>query len=239
LKKKWVLGTLHQGLDKNFSGSWGRVQFAEGVSDEGLAVEAVGGVEDFVAGFFLVGDRGVEFAGGDLFGAGVDEAELAGGEVDFSTVAGGAHGWAKSAAEEGAVFVEIAGAVDEVEYGAGLVVGELFEEDGGFMVFVKDARGAVAWEPGIEAGQGVRYALVDARCFGWVGLVEGGEAFAEARCILVGDGEHADAALGAAGFADEMLAAAAVGVGHSGIYDLDEIGIGRHGVRLLGEAELT
>jgi hypothetical protein len=212
---------------------------AEGVGDEGLAVKAVGGVEDFVAGFFLVGDGGIEFAGGDLFGGGVDEAELAGGEVNLSIVAGGAHGWAKGAAEDGAVFIEIAGAVVEVEDGAGLVVGELFEEDGGFMIFVKDAGGAVAWEPGIEAGERVGYALVDARCSGWVGLVEGGEAFAEARCILVGDGEDSDAALGAAGFADEMLAAAAVGVGHSGIYDLDEIGVGRHGVRPWGEAELA
>jgi hypothetical protein len=32
---------------------------AEGVGDEGLAVEAVGGVEGFVAGFFLRGDGGV------------------------------------------------------------------------------------------------------------------------------------------------------------------------------------
>ena len=54
---------------------------AEGVGDEGLAVEVVGGVIGFVAGCFLGGDGGVELAGGDLFGGGVDEAELAGGEV--------------------------------------------------------------------------------------------------------------------------------------------------------------
>ena len=52
---------------------------AKGVGDEGLAVEVVGGVEGFVAGFFLSRDGGVEFAGGDLFGGGVDESELAGG----------------------------------------------------------------------------------------------------------------------------------------------------------------
>ena len=40
----------------------------------------------------------------------------------------------------------------EVEDGAGLVVGELFEEDGGFVIFVEDAGGAVAGEPGVEAG---------------------------------------------------------------------------------------
>ena len=43
--------------------------------------------------------------------------------------------------------------------------------------------------------------------FLWVGLFEGGEAFAETRCVLVGDGEDADAALGAAGFADQVVAA--------------------------------
>jgi hypothetical protein len=222
LKKKWVLGTLHQGLDKNFSGSWGIVRFAEGVGDERLAVEVVGGVEGFVAGLFPGGDGGVELAGGDLFGGGVDEAELAGGEVVF----GSAHGGAEGAAEDGAVFVEVAGAVVGVEDRAGLVVGELLEEDGGFVVFVEDAGGSVSGEPGVEAGEGVGYAGADALSFGWVGLFECGEAFAEAGCVLVGDGEDANAALRAAGFADEMCAAAAVGVGYGTVYDLDE---GRHG----------
>ena len=63
-----------------------------------MAVEVVGAVEGFVAGFFLGGDGGVELAGGDLFGGRVDEAELAGGEVVLS----GAHGWAEGAAEDGA-----------------------------------------------------------------------------------------------------------------------------------------
>jgi hypothetical protein len=126
----------------------GGVWFVEGVGDEGLAVEVVGGIEGLVAGLFLGGDGWVEFAGGDLFGGGVDEAEFAGGEV----VLFGAHGWAEGAAEDGAVFVEVAGAVFEVEDGAGLVVGELFEEDGGFVVFVEDASGAVAGEPWVETG---------------------------------------------------------------------------------------
>ena len=120
----------------------------EGVGDQRLAVEIVGGIEGLVAGFFLGGDGRVELAGGDLFGRGVDEAEFAGGEVVF----GGAHGWAEGAAEDGAVFVEVAGAVVEIEDGAGLVVGELFEEDGGFVVFVKGASGTVAGKPGVEAG---------------------------------------------------------------------------------------
>jgi hypothetical protein len=48
------------------------------------------------------------------------------------------------------------------------------------------------------------------------------EAFAEACRVLVRDGEDTDAALGATGVADEMLAATAVGVGYCGVYDLDE-----------------
>jgi hypothetical protein len=39
------------------------------------------------------------------------------------------------------VIVEVAGTGGEVEDGAGLVVCELFEEDGGFVVFVEDAGG--------------------------------------------------------------------------------------------------
>jgi hypothetical protein len=62
--------------------------------------------------------------------------------------------------------------------------------------------------------------------FGWVCLFERGEAFTEAGCVLVGDGEDADAALGASGFAGEVSAAALVGVGDSGVYDLYK---GRHG----------
>ncbi len=162
------------------------------------------GVEGFVAGFFLRWDGGVEFAGGDLFGGGVDEAELAGGEVDFSIVAFGAHGWAEGAAEDGAVFVEVAGAGGEVEDGAGLVVGELFEEDGGFVVFVEDAGGEVAGEPWVEAGEGLGYALRGCAALFRGRLVRAGEAFAEAGGVFVGDGEDADAALGAAGMADEM-----------------------------------
>jgi hypothetical protein len=190
---------------------------AEGVGDQRLAVEFMGGVEGFAAGFFLGGDGGVELAGCDLFGGGVDEAELAGGEVVF----GGAHGRAKGAAEDRAVFVEVAGAMVEVEDGAGLVVSELFEEDGGFMVFVEDAGGAVSGEPWVEAGEGVGYAGADARGFGWVCLFEGEEAFAKARAVLMGDGKDTDAALGAAGFADEVVAAATVSVGDCGVYDLD------------------
>jgi len=183
-----------------------------------LAVKVVRGVEGPVAGFFLCRDTWVEFAGGDLFDGGVDEAELAGGEVVFFR----AHGWAEGAAEDGAVLVEVAGAVFDVENRAGFVVGEFLEEDGGFVVFVEDAGGAVAGEPGVEAGQGLLDAVFDTLGFFWVGLFEDGEAFAQAGGVFVGDGKDADAALGAAGVADEVMAAALVGVGYCGVYDLDE-----------------
>ena len=176
------------------------------------------GIEGFVASFFLSGDGGFQFARGDLFGARVDEAELAGGEVVFF----GAHGWAEGATEDGAVLVEIAGAGGWVEDGAGLVVGELFEEDGGLGVFVEDAGGEVAGEPGVEAAQGFGYAGADSCCPLGVCLGQGSHAFAEAGCILVGYGEDSDAALGAAGVADQVMPAAAVSVGYGGVYDLDE-----------------
>ena len=67
----------------------------------------------------------------------MNKTEFAGGEVVlFST-----HGWAEGAAEDWAVLVEVASAVLRIEDGAGLVIGELFEEDGGFVVFVEDAGG--------------------------------------------------------------------------------------------------
>jgi hypothetical protein len=105
------------------------------------------------------------------------------------------------------MLVEVAGAMFKIEHRAGLVVGELFEEDGGFVIFVEDAGGAVAGEPRVETGERVGYAFVDTGRFSWVCLLEGGEAFAETGCVFVGDGEYTDAALGAAGVADEVRAA--------------------------------
>ena len=52
-------------------------------------------------------------------------------------------------------------------------------------------------------------------------MFECGEAFAEAGCVLVGYGEDSDAALGAAGMADEMVGSTLVGVGYGFVYDLD------------------
>ena len=93
---------------------------AESVGYEGLAVEVVSCIEGFVRAGFQGGYGGVDFAGGDFFGGGMDEAELAGGQVVF----GGAHGWAEGAAEDGAVGIEVAGAGGGVEDGAGFVVAD-------------------------------------------------------------------------------------------------------------------
>ena len=68
---------------------------------------------------------------------------------------------------------------------------------------------------------------MDACGFLWVCCFEDGEAFAEAGCVFVGDGEDADAALRTARVTDEMMASAFVCVGYRGVYDLDE-GL-RHG----------
>jgi hypothetical protein len=76
------------------------------------------------------------------------------------------------------VFVEVACAVVGVEDRAGLVVGELFEEDGGFVVFVEDAGGEVAGEPWVETGERVFDSRVDACGFRRVGLLECDKAFA-------------------------------------------------------------
>lgn len=53
-------------------------------------------------------------------------------------------------------------------------------------------------------------------------MFEEREAFAETCSVFMGDGEDADAALRAARFADKMSAAATVGVGYCGVYDLYE-----------------
>ena len=68
----------------------------------------------------------------------------------------------------------------------------------------------------------MRYALVDSSGFGRVRLLEQCQAFAKACGVFVGYGEDADAALGAAGFADKVMAAAVVGVGYGVVYDLEE-----------------
>jgi hypothetical protein len=190
----------------------------------------VGGVEGFVGGGFEFRDVGVELAGDDLFGGCSGVTEFAGREIAFFR----ARGWAEGAAEDGACRVEVAGAGGEIEDRAGLVVGELFEEVSGLLVFAEDAIGgdvagvASSRKPRVEAGEGSGDSFVDSLSAFGVGLGEEYEAFAEAGSVLLRDGEDANAALCAAGAADEVRAAAESGGEEGGVDDLDEV---RHGLR--------
>ncbi len=172
-------------------------------------MKVVGGIEGFVRGGFLGGEGWVDLAGGDLFGSGLSEAELAGGEVDFSLVAGCAHGWAEGSADDGPGFVEVAGSGGGVEDRAGFVVAEtvfgfVCEEGGVFEVFVKYAGVVVAGEVRGQAGEGGGGPGLDAVGSFGVGLFEVGEGVAETGGVLLGDGEDSDAALAAAGVAGEV-----------------------------------
>ena len=102
----------------------------------------VGGIVGLVAGRDGIGERGLELAGGDLFGRGVGEAELAVGEVAFF----GAGGWTEGAAEDRPMLIQIAGAGGGIEDGAGLVVGEVLEGFGGLVAFGEDAGSGIARE---------------------------------------------------------------------------------------------
>jgi hypothetical protein len=112
------------------------------------------------------------------------------------------------------MLVEVAGSLFGVEDRARFVVGEFFEEDDLVVVFGEDAIGGdvawvtSSWKPRVEAAE--RSGGAGANAFGAVGIGPGEEckAFAEASCVLVGDGEDSDTALRAAGAAYEVRAAA-------------------------------
>ena len=148
----------------------------------------------------------VHLAAGD-FGLGcADETEFADGEGCGFV----AYGWAEGAALHRAGGVEVAGAGDGVEDGAGLVVGEGVE--GGFVVGLgeEEAGGGVAGEVACEAGARGCGAGADAGCGGGVGLIDGG---AKGFGVELRDGEDADAALVTAGLAGEPVAGAGGGGG--------------------------
>lgn len=150
-----------------------RSSFAEGIGDkgfapEGFAGESVGSVIGFITGGDRVRERGVEFAGGDLFCCGLGVAELAMREVAVL----GTAWWPERPTEHGAMLVEIAGAGAGagVEDGAGLVVREVLEGLVRFVVFAEDAGTGVAGECGREAGKRVGHAGSEAVGSGEVGL---------------------------------------------------------------------
>ena len=157
----------------------------------------------------------VHLAAGYFFGWGVDEAELADGEVAVVV----AHGRAEGAALHGASGVEVAGTGGGVEDGAGLVVGEVFE--GFFVVWFGEERagGGVAGEVGREALAGGGGAGADAVGDGGVG---GGEGGAEGFGVEWRDRKYADAALMAAGATGEPLTGAERGGGEGGVDEGEE-----------------
>lgn len=179
-------------------------------------MEAVRSVVCLVAGLFLRRDSGIKLAGRNLFRGGVDEAKLAGCKVVF----GRAHGRPKGATQNGPVLIEVAGAMVKIKHRARLVVGKLLEENRSFVIFVENARVHVAGKPGIETCERIGNPAMNARGFFRVGLGESFQAFAQACCIFMGDGEDADAALGAARFTDKMMATAMHRVGERGVNNL-------------------
>ena len=157
----------------------------------------------------------VELAAEDFFGWGVDEAELADGEVAVVV----AHGWAKGAAGDGTGGVEIAGTGGGVEDGTGFVVGEVVE--GLFVVGLGEelAGGGVSGEVWCEACARGCGAGADLRCDGGFGGCEG---FAEGLRVELRDGKDADAALMAAWLAGEPVAGARGCGGEGGVEDGEE-----------------
>ncbi len=162
---------------------------------------------------------GIEFAGGDLAGSGLGVAELAMGQVAFLS----ASGWAKRAAEDGAVLIEVACARVRVEDGAGFVVGEVFESFGSFFIFGEDAGGGIAGEGGGETGEGFGDSGTEASGSSGIRRGEELEASAEARGVLVGDGKDSVAALGTPRPACQVRAAAEGGGGEGSIDDAVQV----------------
>lgn len=190
-------------------------------------------VEGLVACFFLRGNGGIQLTGGDLFGAGGDVAELAGGEVAF----GSAHGWAEGAADYWAVLVEIAGSGSWIEDRAGFVfsdrvVGVIREEECVLVIVSEDARSEIAGKDWADAGERGSDAVADAGGALRVLLFEDAETVAQPGSILLRDRKDTVAALGAAGTADEVMPAAFDGRGKSGVDDLNKAGIAIFAVAL-------
>lgn len=179
------------------------------------------------SGFEGVGVE-VDFAGGDLFGCCSVEAEVANAEGFF-----GAERRAEDAAGHGASRVEVAESGGRIEGGAGFVVGEVFKVNG--TIFVEKAGAGVAGKIGSEAVDGLAGAEAEGGGAFGIGGIEERKAFAEADGVELGDGEDADAALGASGSTQEPGAGAAGSVGDGGVDDLNELRIACgewHGVRI-------
>jgi hypothetical protein len=175
----------------------------------------------------------VNFAGGDFLGCCFVEAEFADTEAFVR-----AERRPEDAAGHRAGGVEVAESGGGIEGRAGLVVGEVVEVGGA--VFVEEAGARVAGKIGSEASHGLAGAKAEAGGAFSVGRIEGGESITEAGSVELGDGEDADAALGASGSAFEPGSGAAGGVGDGGVDDLDQLRVAggeRHGVKDSGSGD--
>lgn len=173
-------------------------------------------VEGLVAGLFLLRNRGVKLARGDFFRAGGNKAKLAGREIVLRR----SHRRPEGATEDGPMLIEITGAMFKVKHRARLVVGKLLKQYGGLVILVEDAAMYVAGEPRIKTGKRISNTFANARCFFRISFAKSFESFAKARRIFLSDREDADATLGAARLADEVMAAAAHRVGERSVNNL-------------------
>ena len=101
----------------------------------------------------------------------------------------------------------------------------------GLLVFVQYAGGQIAGEVR-QAGDGLPRSLTDSGGAFGVTPLELPEPVAQTARVELGDGKRPDAALGAARFADQPCAAQTRGLGHRGVYDLNQVPIAGHTSRI-------
>jgi hypothetical protein len=120
--------------------------------------------------------------------------------------------------------VEIASTVLGVECGAGLIIAEILKSGNWIATFVdfEGAGGRIAGKVRGEARPGGSRTLLNAGGTVRVFMLEGGESLAEPEGVGRAYGKDSDAALGAAGAAEEMRAAARRGVGEGAVYKSDK-----------------
>lgn len=158
----------------------------------------------------------MDFAGGNLVGSGAVEAKLADAEAAID-----AEGRAEDAAGHGTGGVEVAETGGRIESGTGLVVGKVLELFGAG--FVEETGDGIAGKLRGEMRNGRGGAVADGCGTRWIGGGERGESVAETGGIELRDGKDSDAALVAAGSAEQPGAGAACSVGYCRIDDLDKL----------------
>jgi hypothetical protein len=170
--------------------------------------------------FELVRER--HLAGGDLVGAGSDEAELATGET---FAAGDTDRRSEDAAGHGAECINIAEAGLGIEGGTGCVVGEVFEASLVFLGGAEDSGVEAAGEVGGVLGEPCTSPVADRFSSVGAGGLERLHSGLEAGCVESVDGEGPVTTLGAAGAAGEHRSGAEGRVGQGDVNDLDEFAV--------------